>query len=52
VASLELKGVRKSFGSTPVLDEISLTLGSFAAADTITYSIPATIAAALGQIMQ
>jgi multiple sugar transport system ATP-binding protein len=26
VASLELKGVRKSFGSTPVLDDVSLTL--------------------------
>jgi multiple sugar transport system ATP-binding protein len=26
VASLELKGVQKSFGSTPVLDDVSLTL--------------------------
>jgi multiple sugar transport system ATP-binding protein len=26
VASLELKGVRKSFGATPVLDNIDLTL--------------------------
>jgi multiple sugar transport system ATP-binding protein len=26
LASLELKGVRKSFGSTPVLDDVSLTL--------------------------
>lgn len=26
MASLELKGVRKSFGSTPVLDDVSLTL--------------------------
>jgi multiple sugar transport system ATP-binding protein len=26
VASLDLKGVRKSFGSTPVLDDVSLTL--------------------------
>jgi multiple sugar transport system ATP-binding protein len=26
VASLELKGVRKSFGATPVLDDVSLTL--------------------------
>jgi multiple sugar transport system ATP-binding protein len=26
VASLELKGIRKSFGSTPVLDDIELTL--------------------------
>ena len=28
MASLELKGVRKSFGSTPVLDDVSLTLES------------------------
>jgi multiple sugar transport system ATP-binding protein len=28
LASLELKGVRKSFGSTPVLDDVSLTLES------------------------
>jgi multiple sugar transport system ATP-binding protein len=28
VASLELKGVRKAFGSTPVLDDVSLTLES------------------------
>ena len=26
MASLDLKGVRKSFGSTPVLDDVSLTL--------------------------
>ena len=26
MASLELKGVQKSFGSTPVLDEVSLAL--------------------------
>ena len=28
MASLELKGVRKAFGSTPVLDDVSLTLES------------------------
>ncbi len=28
MASLELKGIRKSFGSTPVLDDVSLTLES------------------------
>jgi multiple sugar transport system ATP-binding protein len=28
VASLELKGVRKAFGSTPVLDDVSVTLES------------------------
>ena len=28
MASLDLKGVRKSFGSTPVLDDVSLTLES------------------------
>ena len=28
MASLELKGVRKAFGSTPILDDVSLTLES------------------------
>ena len=28
MASLELKGVRKSFGATPVLDNVDLTIGA------------------------